>query len=66
MIKWEDINKRYEISRVVRMFLLDSKKGEIAFNEIDEYVIKVTESYSNYKIDGFDSIDRLNNLIINS
>ena len=48
--------------KAVEMF----KKGEIAFNEIDEYVIKVTESYSNYKIDGFDSIDRLNNLIINS
>ena len=48
--------------KAVEMF----KKGDIAFNEIDEYVIKVTESYSNYKIDGFDSIDRLNNLIINS
>ena len=46
--------------KAVNMF----KNGEIAFDEIDEYVIKTTEEFKNFTIDTFDDIDRLNNTIM--
>lgn len=39
------------------------KNGEIAFDEIDEYVINKTEKYKNYCVKSYKDIDKLDSLV---